>query len=156
MRFLVRFADKLQLQVFDQAPWARLRDRKGSEPFWIETEDVESKRTLSQNAHIQVLARILGDYTGESMKYERDRAVLNALGVEQGLGKPFIVLGQEYRPVRSTADLSKDEGAKVIDWLIGVCDSLELRVPPRPKEESEQAETPWSKAADAAGIERPR
>jgi hypothetical protein len=121
---LVHFVGR-DLLAYDQAAWARLSDHKGEEPFFVEV--TEGGRTLSQNAHIQVLARLLADYTGDSMKYFRDAAVLNVLGLEDGLEKPITVLGQAIRPVKSTRDLNKADGSRVIDWLIALCDSMELR-----------------------------
>ena len=136
-KLLAKFNDRGLFHPFDQVAWLKLAEKYREKVFWFWLEDEDIKRTKKQNDFIQPLARELAEYTGESMRYEKDRAVLNALGPEIGLeARPIVIeidgKRTEIRRVRSTADLNVIEATAVIDWLLNLYKDLGLRAPGGP------------------------
>jgi hypothetical protein len=86
------------------------------------------KRTLPQNAYLNVLAREIARESGDTEDSVKQAAVLEAIGLEAGTRK-VTLLGREFLVVRSTASLSKAEGSKVLDWMLDKAAFLDVRVP---------------------------
>ena len=85
------------------------------------------RRSLPQNAMLHALARGIAAHTGEELWKVKARAVLSVLGLEDGLVS-FTFNGSDFVRPKSTADLTRAEGARVIDWLLDT--SADLGVPP--------------------------
>lgn len=112
---------------YDKDRWQRtLRSLKGKK-IEVCIREAVPDRTLPQNAKLHVIAREIAEHSGHTLAEIKEIATIEALGVE--VATRASARDPQVRILRGTSDLTKDECSLVMDWLLDLAASLDVREP---------------------------
>ena len=93
--------------------------------IYIDVTDKKPSKTLQQIRYIHLLIGFIGDHTG----YTKEQAK-TVIKDHRGMYEDFEYKGKEIRRYESFANLKLQDAESLINYLLDLCENLEIKVIP--------------------------